>query len=51
VKGRLGPSARHFLDFLNHVHPMSDVRRFTEQAAIICARDLGRAILQSRGII
>jgi hypothetical protein len=26
-------------------------RCFTEQAAIICARDLGRAILQSRGIV
>jgi hypothetical protein len=50
ASGRLGPSARHFLDSLNHVNP-DDVRRFTEQAAIICARDLGRAILQSRGII
>lgn len=50
ASGRLGPSARHFLESLNHANP-DDVRRFTEQAAIICARDLGRAILQSRGVI
>ena len=50
ASGRLGPSARHFLESLNHANP-DDVRRFTEQAAIICARDLGCAILQSRGVV
>jgi hypothetical protein len=41
VSERLGPSARHFLESLNRTKP-NDVRRFTKQAAIICARCVNR---------